>query len=92
MRHLVCVILAGIALLKIAQALSRVYDETAWTRQAFSSKLPFPARLVLLSGNNDAGQSISSQTGPYDTSLYRIEEGEAVRYVVWQLLYTAPTT
>ena len=74
-------LLAAGALLTFAgAAVSPVYDETAWTRQQHSFKLPFPAQLLLPKGPKENGFGLNSQTGPYDVAAYRrAAEGETGR-------------
>lgn len=63
-----------ISTLAVATALSCLlwalaYDETVWTRQWDDFQLPFPAQLVL-TPHEHPGFGLSSQTGPYDPTLY----------------------
>ena len=62
-----------------SHALSSVYDESVWTRQWHSFKIPFPAKHVLHSVDVHASEGISSQTGPYDVAFYAAD-GEAGGY------------
>ena len=68
-----------VLLIAVAAGVTPVYDETAWTRQSYSFKLPFPAQLVISASASGKGHSLSSQTGPYDTTQYSTDtEGEGL--------------